>query len=729
MKRKSTSRPIAAFPGKLTGGPGVKVLTEGLAVTVQVDYGAVSFFETTPTGEWDILLQRRGTFELSRVKLELTNVEGAAAATAAVTASQTATTRSTEAAASAAAALASEAAAANFSVSAGVSANSASASEAVVRDIQASLEGVTLPPSNTDGLPEGTTNLYYTQTRARGALSVTGSLAYDPATGVISYTAPVLSTVGRTGLSSDLIGELPVARLPALTGGDVTSTAGSGTLTLGANRVTLAQMAQLSAARFLGRTSAATGNVEALTPAQATSLLDVFGGDVGAGGVKGLVPAVAAGDAAANKFLKANGAWTAIPTLAAIATSGSATDLIAGTVPAARMPAHTGDVTTAAGAVATTIANDVVTNAKLADMAASTIKGRRTTTGDPEDLTGAQATALLSAMVGDSGSGGVKGLVPAPATGDATKFLTGAGTWSSPAGAGDVTGPLSSVDSELVLFNGTTGKSIKAGGLPNAQYARMDGTNAGPLGDRNFFINAEFTVNQRNFTGNTVAAGAYCYDRWKGGTGGATLVISGNSVTLTGRLTQVIELPRGLAGEVITVSVLAPSGTLDVTVAAAGTGSGTVTGTIMTSTGRGGATLTVPTTATGNLSVTFYAVAAVSFSQPLFEMGASVTKFRPRPLGITIDLCERYYQTVVMSYRFWAGNTATSYLSNQLRVRMTAAPTITTLAAGTLTNVTTATFITEGSDSTGTVRFTVTPSAANVNAAVLGAQYALDAEL
>lgn len=40
----------------------------------------------------------------------------------------------------------------------------------------------------------------------------------------------------------------------------------------------------------------------------------------------------------------------------------------------------------------------------------------------------------LSVMVGDSGSGGVQGLVPAPAAGDATKYLDGSGTWSTPAG-------------------------------------------------------------------------------------------------------------------------------------------------------------------------------------------------------------------------------------------------------------------------------------------------------
>ena len=43
--------------------------------------------------------------------------------------------------------------------------------------------------------------------------------------------------------------------------------------------------------------------------------------------------------------------------------------------------------------------------------------------------------ANLSVMVGDTGSGGVKGQVPAPATGDATKVLYGDGTWQTPPGA------------------------------------------------------------------------------------------------------------------------------------------------------------------------------------------------------------------------------------------------------------------------------------------------------
>ena len=55
---------------------------------------------------------------------------------------------------------------------------------------------------------------------------------------------------------------------------------------------------------------------------------------------------------------------------------------------------------------------------------------------DPKTAT--QATALLNAMVGDSGSGGTKGLVPAPAAGDATKFLQGNGSFGSPVSIGTV---------------------------------------------------------------------------------------------------------------------------------------------------------------------------------------------------------------------------------------------------------------------------------------------------
>lgn len=48
----------------------------------------------------------------------------------------------------------------------------------------------------------------------------------------------------------------------------------------------------------------------------------VFVGDSGSGGNKGLVPAPAAGDAAANKFLKASGGWSVINNPSAAALGG-----------------------------------------------------------------------------------------------------------------------------------------------------------------------------------------------------------------------------------------------------------------------------------------------------------------------------------------------------------------------------------------------------------------------
>lgn len=95
----------------------------------------------------------------------------------------------------------------------------------------------------------------------------------------------------------------------------------------------------------------------------------------------------------------------------------------------------------AASAVTTAKITDAnVTNAKLADMATTRIKGRVTAlTGVPEDLTAAQATTILNTFTADSGGNpGLKGLVPAPANGDAAANkvlgvsgwqLAGVATW------------------------------------------------------------------------------------------------------------------------------------------------------------------------------------------------------------------------------------------------------------------------------------------------------------
>ena len=126
--------------------------------------------------------------------------------------------------------------------------------------------------------------------------------------------------------------------------------------------------------------------------------------------------------------------------LGSLATqSGTFSGTSSGTNTGDQTIALTGDVTgSGTGSFALTIAANAVTNAKAAQMAANTIKGNNTGgTANAADLTASQATAMLDVFVGDSGSGGTKGLVNAPATGDSTKFLKGDGTWASIPGGGD----------------------------------------------------------------------------------------------------------------------------------------------------------------------------------------------------------------------------------------------------------------------------------------------------
>ena len=72
-----------------------------------------------------------------------------------------------------------------------------------------------------------------------------------------------------------------------------------------------------------------------------------------------------------------------------------------------------------------------------------------------QNISAADATAILNAFVGDAGSGGTKGIVPAPATGDATKFLKGNGTWDSIPGGGDAL-----TSSPLSQFAATTSAQL-----------------------------------------------------------------------------------------------------------------------------------------------------------------------------------------------------------------------------------------------------------------------------
>jgi hypothetical protein len=145
--------------------------------------------------------------------------------------------------------------------------------------------------------------------------------------------------------------------------------------------VTNAKLANIATARIKGRVTAGTGDPEDLTGTQVTSMLDAF-----TSLLKGLVPASGGGT---TNFLRADGSWAAPP--------------------------------------APTLADDAVTNAKLANVPTATFKGRSTAgAGDPEDMDAATATALLNAFTDT-----LKGLVPASG-GGTTTFLRADGSWTAP---------------------------------------------------------------------------------------------------------------------------------------------------------------------------------------------------------------------------------------------------------------------------------------------------------
>ena len=253
--------------------------------------------------------------------------------------------------------------------------------------------------------------------------------------------------------------------------GDITVSASGATWTIDNGVVSLAKMADIATARFIGRTTAATGVPEALTGTQATALLDTF-----TSGAKGLAPASGGGT---TNFLRADGSWAApaggsltdgdkgditvsasgatwtidagVVTLAKQAdvatgtvfyrkTAGTGspevqtlatlkTDLgLTGTNSGDQTITLTGDVTgSGTGSFAATIGNGVVTLAKQADVATARIMGRVTAgTGSQEALTGTQATTLL-----DTFTSALKGLAPASG-GGTSNFLRADGTWAAP---------------------------------------------------------------------------------------------------------------------------------------------------------------------------------------------------------------------------------------------------------------------------------------------------------
>lgn len=194
-------------------------------------------------------------------------------------------------------------------------------------------------------------------------------------------------------------------------------------------------------------TIAASGGAGA-TNLSYTAATRVIASDTGTDATLPLVSSTDAGLAPASgggttNFLRADGTWAA-PSGGSGVTDGDK-----------------GDITVSASGATWTLDNDVVTNAKAANMATATIKGRATAgTGDPEDLTASQVKTLLAVGISDvsglqtaldgklsenlatdittaktSFSNSDKGILLDAAASDAPKTFTGAVMRTTPVGS------------------------------------------------------------------------------------------------------------------------------------------------------------------------------------------------------------------------------------------------------------------------------------------------------
>lgn len=295
-----------------------------------------------------------------------------------------------------------------------------------------------------------------------------------------SRTLLGLAAIATSGSATDLAaGTVPAARMPAHTG-DVTTSTGAVATTIATGAVTNAKLATMAALSVKGNNGVGVAAAADLTVAQTKSMLAITTGDVSG--------------------------------LAAVASSGSASDLSAGSLPAARMPALTGDVTTSSGAVATTIASAAVTNAKLANMGANTIKGNNTgSSAVPLDLSLAQATAMLNAFTTT-----LQGV--APASSAAGNVLRGDATWST----------ITQLTAALNQFTSSLQGLVPSSGGGTANFLRADATWAAPAGGASQLVPAgdghDGTV---SLTG-TITLTRNMY--WSTGTvasGGCTVLTSG----------------------------------------------------------------------------------------------------------------------------------------------------------------------------------------------------------
>jgi hypothetical protein len=134
-------------------------------------------------------------------------------------------------------------------------------------ELNTSSDKLDLAGNDTDDLSEGSSNQYFTNARARSAISVTdsggdGSLAYNSGTGVITYTGPSatevrahLSVAFGSGLTyNSTSGQFGTSAIPNSQLANSALTIGSTNVSLGGTATTIAGLTSLTSTTILGTT-------------------------------------------------------------------------------------------------------------------------------------------------------------------------------------------------------------------------------------------------------------------------------------------------------------------------------------------------------------------------------------------------------------------------------------------------------------------------------------------
>jgi hypothetical protein len=271
--------------------------------------------------------------------------------------------------------------------------------------------------------------------------------------------------------------------------GDITVSGGGAVWTVDPGAITLAKLASVPTDSFLGRDSAGTGAPEAMTPAQARVILNVADGAT-----------ANAADAALRDRATHTGTQAAatITGLAAVATSGSATDLAAGTLPAARFndTAHGAraggtlhaDATTSlsgfmSGADKTKL-NGVATGA-TANSADATLLARASHTGTQPSTTISDFAEAVDDRVAALLVAGANVTLSYNDAGNALTISAAGGGGATNLSYDAPTRVIASdtgTDATLPLVTSTSAGLVPASGGGTANFLRADGTWAAPAG-------------------------------------------------------------------------------------------------------------------------------------------------------------------------------------------------------------------------------------------------------